>query len=58
MTPQQEKQLLKALYDRLFDAITHQPEGGKNPFTKDETFIHFSKFGALDQMSFENSRKL
>lgn len=56
MTKEQEKQLLEAIYDRLFDAITYQPSGGKNPFTAAETFIHFSKNAALDVKSFENPR--
>lgn len=56
MTQEQEKQLLQAIYDRLFDAITYQPQGGKNPFTEEETFIHFSKNAALDPKSFANPR--
>lgn len=54
MNQEQEKQLLEAIYDRLFDAITYQPSGGKNPFTASETFIHFSKNAALDVNSFAN----
>ena len=42
MTQDQEKEVLKALYDRIFDVITYQPAGGENPFTESETFIHFS----------------
>lgn len=56
MTPEQEKQLLMAIYDRIFDAITYQPSGGKNPFTAAETFIHFSKNAALFPASFANPR--
>ncbi|MCL2412550.1 MAG: hypothetical protein FWC98_00220 [Bacteroidales bacterium] len=56
MTPEQEKQLLAAIYDRLFDAITYQPQGAKNPFTEEETFIHFSKNAAVDVKSFHNPR--
>lgn len=48
MTQEQEKQLLQAIYDRLFDAITYQPTGGVNPFTESETFVHFSKNAALE----------
>lgn len=48
MTQEQEKQLLQAIYDRLFDAITYQPAGGMNPFTESETFVHFSKNAALE----------
>ena len=46
MTQEQEKQLLQAIYDRLFDAITYQPAGGVNPFTESENFVHFSKNAA------------
>ena len=51
MTSEQEKQVLQAIYDRLFDAITYQPSGGVNPFTEVETFIHFSKNAAVDAKS-------
>ena len=56
MTQDQEKQLLQAIYDRLFDAITYQPAGSKNPFTESETFIHFSKNAAVFPASFANPR--
>jgi hypothetical protein len=48
--------LLQAIYDRLFDAVTYQPVGSKNPFTESETFIHFSKNAAVDLKSFANPR--
>ena len=56
MTLLQEKELLQAIYDRLFDAITYQPSGSVNPFIEAETFIHFSKNAALDKKSFDNPR--
>ena len=56
MTQEQEKQLLEAIYDRLFDAITYQPSSGINPFKNEETFIHFSQNGAVDVKSFANPR--
>lgn len=56
MTREQETQLLQAIYDRLFDAITYQPTGGNNPFSEDETFIHFSKNAAVCPESFLNPR--
>lgn len=56
MDSAQEKQLLMAIYDRIFDAITYQPSGGKNPFTAAETFIHFSKNAALFPDSYANPR--
>lgn len=56
MTPEQEKQLLQALYDRLFDAITYVPQGGGvNPFTKNETFIHFTKNETLQPSAFADA---
>lgn len=56
MTPEQEMQLLQALYDRLFDAITYVPQGGGvNPFGKKETFIHFTKNEALDPSAFADA---
>lgn len=56
MTQEQEKQLLQAIYDRLFDAVTYQPAGSKNPFIDSETFIHFSKNAAVDLKAFANPR--
>lgn len=54
MTPDQEKQLLQALYDRLFDAITYTPSSGaSNPFDRKETFIHFTKNEALNPADFK-----
>lgn len=54
MTPNAEKQLLQAIYDRMFQLITYQPEGSQNnPFTKKETFIHFAKNEALDPAAFK-----
>lgn len=54
MTREQEKQLLEAIYDRLFDAITYTPAGGTNPFTESETFVHFSKNAALDPEGYKD----
>lgn len=54
MTQEQEKQLLQAIYDRLFDAITYQPTGGVNPFTESETFVHFSKNAALNPSEYSD----
>lgn len=56
MTQEQEKELLQAIYDRIFDAVTYQPASGSNPFTEAETFIHFSKNAAVDVKSFANPR--
>lgn len=56
MTAEQEKQLMEAIYDRLFDAITYQPSTGENPFKSEETFIHFCKNAAISVESFNNPR--
>ena len=55
MTPQKEQQLLQSLYDRLFDAITYAPGGGRVPiFDKATTFLQFSKNTALNPADFNN----
>ncbi len=56
MTAEQEKQLLQALYDRLYDAITYQPGDSKNPFKDEETFVHFSKNAAVFTESLSNPK--
>ncbi|WP_313385296.1 hypothetical protein [Chishuiella sp.] len=56
MTQEQEKQLLESIYDRLFDVITYQPTSGKNPFKSEETFVHFSKNGAIFPEEYINPR--
>jgi hypothetical protein len=56
MTQEQEKQLLEAIYERFYEAVTYQPSGGKNPFNDSEIFIHFSKNAALETKSFQSPR--
>jgi hypothetical protein len=53
MKPEQEQQLLDAFYDRLFDAVTHAPDGKTAPFPQN---IHFQmcKNEVLDPAEFEN----
>lgn len=52
MTNEDEKKIMAALYDRLYDAITYQPSGAENPFKDKDTFIHFSKNAAIYPKSF------
>ncbi|MDE6538182.1 MAG: hypothetical protein K2M13_09150 [Muribaculaceae bacterium] len=52
MTAAQEKELLEAIYDRLLDAVTYQPEGGKNPLQSDTTLLHFTNNAAVKTDSF------
>lgn len=55
MTEQQEQQVLQALYDRLFQAITYAPDSTKAaPFPKDSTLIQFAKNQALNPAEFAN----
>ncbi|WP_347265873.1 hypothetical protein [Paracoccus sp. (in: a-proteobacteria)] len=43
-----------AIYDRLFQLITYEPEGSHiNPFGKKETFIHFAKNEAMQPKAFK-----
>ncbi len=56
MTPEQEQKVLSAIYDRLFQAITYEPEsGGTNPFKKKETLIQFTNNEALNPSSFDDA---
>jgi len=56
MTPEQEQKVLSAIYDRLFQAITYEPESGStNPFTKKETLIQFTNNEALNPESFDDA---
>jgi hypothetical protein len=44
MTPESEQKLLQSLYDRLFEAITYFPGGGKPPIsTAPQTTFSFQK---------------
>lgn len=56
MNSEKGKQVLEALYDRLFDAITHQPANAPNPVDKASTRVHFTKNEALDASSFQNMK--
>jgi hypothetical protein len=56
MTPEMEQKVLAALYDRLWDAITYSPGGGKTDvFNKQTSFVQFSKGEALRGEDFVNA---
>jgi hypothetical protein len=56
MTPEMEQKVLAALYDRLWDAITYSPGGGKSDvFNKQTSFVQFSKGEALRAEDFANA---
>jgi hypothetical protein len=55
MTPDQEQQVLQALYDRLYDAITYAPSGSGAGFDKATTFLQFSKNEAINPDDFKNA---
>lgn len=54
MTPDQEKQLLQALYDRLFQAITYAPDGKEGAFDPSTTLLQLSKNEAIFPNDFKN----
>lgn len=56
MTPSQEQDVLKGLYDRLFQAITYTPENGAASLDAATTFIQFSKGEALNPADFLDAR--
>ncbi|MDP3085895.1 MAG: hypothetical protein Q8N44_19685 [Rubrivivax sp.] len=47
MSPDQEKQLLQGLYDRLFQAITYSPDGKAGVFDASTTLLQFAKNSAV-----------
>lgn len=56
MTPQMEQQVLQALYDRMFDAITYVPGQTSAPaFNKATTFLQFSKNEAINPADFNGA---
>ena len=56
MTPEQEKKVLETLYDRLFDALTYVPGGGKNgDFDKATTLLQMTKNVVLNPEDFRNA---
>lgn len=54
MTPDQEKQLLQSLYDRLFQAITYVPDGKAGVFDPSTTLMQLSKNEAINPADFKN----
>lgn len=54
MTPDQEKQLLQSLYDRIFQAITYVPDGKASLFDPKTTLLQLSKNEAINPADFAN----
>ena len=54
MTPANEKQLLQALYDRIFDAVCYSPNGKSGVFMPQTTLLQFAKNTALSAADFKN----
>src|SRR4051812_27004180 len=52
MDANQEKKVLEALYDRLFQAVTYAPHGGPSNFNAQNTFIQFAKNLAINPADF------
>ena len=56
MTPEQEKKVLETLYDRLYDALTYVPGGGKpGDFDKATTFLQMTKNYVLNPEDYKNA---
>lgn len=56
MTPDQEKQVLATLYDRLFDALTYVPGGGKTAdFDKATSLLQMTKNAVLNPDDYKNA---
>jgi hypothetical protein len=55
MNADQEKKVLESLYDRLYDALTYVPGGGKSgDFDKTTTFLQMTKNVVLNPDDFKN----
>jgi hypothetical protein len=54
MDENQEKKVLNALYDRLFQAVTYAPASQAAMFDKSTTFVQFAKNQALNPKDFAN----
>jgi hypothetical protein len=54
MTPTQETQLLQALYDRLFQAVTYSPDGKAGVFDTKTTLLQFAKNSPIRSADFLN----
>lgn len=56
MDAAKEQQVLQALYDRLWDAITYAPDNTKSPsFSPQTTLVQFSKGEALNPVDFNGA---
>jgi hypothetical protein len=56
MTPDQEKKVLETLYDRLYDALTYEPGGGKSgDFDRATTVLQMTKNYVLNPNDFRNA---
>lgn len=56
MTPEQEAKILSTLYDRIYDAITYVPGGGKSGgFAKDTTYLQMTKNIVLNPADYQNA---
>lgn len=56
MTPDQEKNVLATLYDRLYDALTYVPGGGKTgDFDRSTTLLQMTKNYVLNPADYRNA---
>jgi hypothetical protein len=56
MSPDQEKKVLETLYDRLYDALTYVPGGGKSgDFDRATTFLQMTKNYVLNPDDYKNA---
>jgi hypothetical protein len=57
MTADQEKKILETLYDRIYDALTYVPGGGKTgDFDRDTTLLQMTKNYVLNPADYTNAR--
>ncbi|MCV2355645.1 hypothetical protein LNV09_15990 [Paucibacter sp. B2R-40] len=54
MTPENEKQLLQALYDRIFDAVCYSPDGKSGVFNPQTTLLQFAKNTAISAADYKH----
>ena len=55
MTPEAEKQVLESLYDRIFDAVTYVPGGGRaGGMDKQHTYFQMLQNAVLNPNDFTN----
>jgi len=55
MNEENEKRVLAALYDRLYQAVTHTPSGMSAAFDRATTLVQFSKNEPLNPDDFDNA---